>query len=113
MISPDEANLGVKAIYVWAGLLVPTIAILYFFYPEVSPSPESGMALADDFRRMAEHTSSWTSFTSEASPLGSSSRRKRPPMPPVERTSRSFTTPRTPTGTLRSTGCWSKGKGQM
>ena len=36
MISPDSANLGVKAIYVWAGLLVPVIIILYFFYPEVS-----------------------------------------------------------------------------
>ena len=36
MISPDKANLGVKAIFVWAGLLVPTIALLYFFYPEVS-----------------------------------------------------------------------------
>jgi hypothetical protein len=34
-------------------------------------------------------------------------------MPPVERTSRSSTTPRTPTGTLRSTGCGLKGKGQM
>lgn len=36
MISEDAANLGVKAIYIWAGLLVPTVAILYFFYPEVS-----------------------------------------------------------------------------
>jgi hypothetical protein len=34
MISPDAANLGVKATYVWAGLLVPTVLILYFFYPE-------------------------------------------------------------------------------
>ncbi|KAJ2983001.1 hypothetical protein NQ176_g1015 [Zarea fungicola] len=34
MISPDEANLGVKAIYVWAGFLLPTIIILYIFYPE-------------------------------------------------------------------------------
>lgn len=36
MISPDAANLGVKAIYMWAALLVPTIAVLYFYYPEVS-----------------------------------------------------------------------------
>ncbi|ATY58282.1 MFS alpha-glucoside transporter [Cordyceps militaris] len=34
MISPDEANLGVKAIYVWAGVLVPTIIVLYIYYPE-------------------------------------------------------------------------------
>ena len=35
MISPDAANMGIKAIYIWAGLLVPTTIILYFFYPEV------------------------------------------------------------------------------
>ncbi|KAL3965649.1 hypothetical protein ACCO45_002653 [Purpureocillium lilacinum] len=34
MISPDAANLGVKAVYVWAGLLVPTVALLYLYYPE-------------------------------------------------------------------------------
>ncbi|KAK3679732.1 hypothetical protein LTR78_000108 [Recurvomyces mirabilis] len=34
MISPDAANLGVKAVYVWAGLLVPTTIILWLFYPE-------------------------------------------------------------------------------
>ena len=38
MISPDAANLGIKAIYVWAGLLVPTTVLLYFFYPEVRPT---------------------------------------------------------------------------
>ncbi len=36
MISPDAGNMGVKAIYVWAGMLVPTVAILYIYYPEVS-----------------------------------------------------------------------------
>lgn len=36
MISPDAANLGVKAVYVWAGLLVPTTALLWFFLPEVT-----------------------------------------------------------------------------
>jgi hypothetical protein len=36
MISPDAGNMGVKAIYVWAGLLVPTVVLLYIFYPEVS-----------------------------------------------------------------------------
>lgn len=35
MISPDAGDLGVKAIYVWAGLLVPTVIILWLFYPEV------------------------------------------------------------------------------
>ncbi|KAI5360129.1 Putative major facilitator, sugar transporter, major facilitator superfamily [Septoria linicola] len=34
MISPDAANLGVKAVYVWAGLLVPTTILLWMFYPE-------------------------------------------------------------------------------
>ncbi|CAK1367616.1 uncharacterized protein RHO25_013134 [Cercospora beticola] len=34
MISPDYANLGVKAIYVWAGLLVPTTLLLWMYYPE-------------------------------------------------------------------------------
>lgn len=36
MISADAGDLGVKALYVWAGMLVPTVAILYFFYPETS-----------------------------------------------------------------------------
>ncbi|WVW84371.1 hypothetical protein I302_106405 [Kwoniella bestiolae CBS 10118] len=34
MISPDSGNMGVKAIYVWAGMLVPTVVLLYLFYPE-------------------------------------------------------------------------------
>ncbi|KAH7259409.1 major facilitator superfamily domain-containing protein [Fusarium redolens] len=34
MISPDAGNLGVKAVFVWAGLLVPTTILLWFFYPE-------------------------------------------------------------------------------
>jgi hypothetical protein len=36
IISPDAANLGLKAIYIWAGLLVPTTVLLYLYYPEVS-----------------------------------------------------------------------------
>jgi hypothetical protein len=36
MISPDAANMGVKASYVFAGLLVPVTILVYFFYPEVS-----------------------------------------------------------------------------
>ena len=43
MISPDAGDLGVKAVYVWAGLLIPTTVLLYVYYPEVSrpcaPSP--------------------------------------------------------------------------
>jgi MFS transporter, SP family, general alpha glucoside:H+ symporter len=34
MISPDAGNMGVKAIYVWAGLLVPTTILLWLYYPE-------------------------------------------------------------------------------
>jgi len=37
MISPDAANMGVKAIYIWAAMLVPTTVLLWLFYPEVSP----------------------------------------------------------------------------
>jgi SP family general alpha glucoside:H+ symporter-like MFS transporter len=35
MISPDAGNMGVKAVYVWAGLLVPTTILLWLYYPEV------------------------------------------------------------------------------
>lgn len=35
MISPDAGNMGVKAVYVWAGLLIPTTVILWLYYPEV------------------------------------------------------------------------------
>jgi hypothetical protein len=35
LISPTAANLGVKTAYLFAGLLVPTFAGIYFFYPEV------------------------------------------------------------------------------
>ncbi|KAH7137003.1 general substrate transporter [Dactylonectria estremocensis] len=34
MISPDAGNMGVKAVYVWAGLLIPTTVLLYLYYPE-------------------------------------------------------------------------------
>jgi SP family general alpha glucoside:H+ symporter-like MFS transporter len=36
MISPDAGNMGVKAVYVWAGLLIPTTILLWMYYPEVS-----------------------------------------------------------------------------
>ena len=35
MISPDAANMGVKAVYVCAGLLIPTTVLLYLYHPEV------------------------------------------------------------------------------
>lgn len=35
MISPDAGNMGVKAVYVWAGLLIPTTVLLWAYYPEV------------------------------------------------------------------------------
>ncbi|KAI4778085.1 MFS general substrate transporter [Aureobasidium sp. EXF-3400] len=34
IISPDAANLGIKAVYVWAGLLVPFTILLWLYYPE-------------------------------------------------------------------------------
>ncbi len=50
MISPDAANLGVKAVYVWAGLLVPTVALLYLYYPEVSDSDTESLSAADNLQ---------------------------------------------------------------
>jgi len=41
MISPDAANLGIKAVYVWAGLLVPFTILLWLYYPEVSQHTNS------------------------------------------------------------------------
>jgi SP family general alpha glucoside:H+ symporter-like MFS transporter len=46
MISPDAAHLGVVAIYLWAGLLVPTIVILNFFYSEARSFASYFIALA-------------------------------------------------------------------
>ncbi|OQV00276.1 hypothetical protein CLAIMM_05794 [Cladophialophora immunda] len=34
MISPDAGDMGVKAVYVWAGLLIPTTILLWLYYPE-------------------------------------------------------------------------------
>lgn len=44
LISPDSADLGVKAAYIFAGFLVPLTVAIYFYYPEVcderaSPAP--------------------------------------------------------------------------
>jgi hypothetical protein len=38
IINPDAGNLGIKATYIFAGLLVPTIAGIWYLYPEVSAS---------------------------------------------------------------------------
>lgn len=35
MISPDKANLGVRASFVFAGQVVLVLLLVYFFYPEV------------------------------------------------------------------------------
>jgi hypothetical protein len=45
MISPDAANLGLRAIYIWAGLLVPTTVLLYLYYPEVRSKSALGVKL--------------------------------------------------------------------
>jgi hypothetical protein len=91
MISEDAANLGVKAIYVWAGLLVPTVVILYFFYPEVSRPGilRAFLSLIVDLVRRCrpadELTTSWTSFTNVVSRLVISKRPKRLPSSLVPR----------------------------
>jgi len=63
MISPDAANLGLKAIYIWAGLLVPTTVLLYLYYPEVSTEYTERLDLT--LRPTVDHTKSLTSFMSE------------------------------------------------
>jgi SP family general alpha glucoside:H+ symporter-like MFS transporter len=69
MISPDAANLGLKAIYIWAGLLVPTTVLLYLYYPEVSPNFTLRLNLTR--RRTVDHTKSLSTF---ACPFNHSSR---------------------------------------
>jgi len=63
MISPDAANLGLKAIYIWAGLLVPTTVLLYLYYPEVSSEYTERPTLT--LRPTVDHTKSLTSSMSE------------------------------------------------
>jgi hypothetical protein len=84
MISPDAGNMGVKAIYVWCGMLAPTVAILYFFYPEVSRTTLGESDRGNDClprtvsaRLPVELTGSLTSSTSEAFPLATSRRPRR------------------------------------
>ena len=77
MVSPDYANLGVKAIYVWAGLLVPTTLLLWMYYPEVSICMLfhcSYVGANEMCRPKDEHIGSWTSCTNARFPLGSSRR---------------------------------------
>lgn len=88
MISPDAANLGVKAVYVWAGLLVPTTALLWFFYPEVKSRGSYDLAgpLTDIIGRPKDALiGSWTSCTSATFPPGSSRRPKLCPRAPDRR----------------------------
>ena len=72
MISPDSGNMGVKAVYVWAGLLVPTTILLWLYYPEVSRLWIPVQLVLTPLRPTAEPTGSLTSFMSERSQLGSS-----------------------------------------
>lgn len=73
MISPDAANLGVKAVYVWAGLLVPTVVILWAFYPEVRGFPRGLLyMMLTVHRRTAGHTGNLTSFMRERFQRGDS-----------------------------------------
>lgn len=72
MISPDAGNMGVKAVYVWAGLLIPTTILLWLYYPEVRRLFFPSTTLTDISRPTAEPTWSLTSFMSGRSPLGSS-----------------------------------------
>jgi hypothetical protein len=74
MISPDAANLGLKAIYIWAGLLVPTTVLLYLYYPEVCPDCTTRLFLT--CRRTVDHTKSSTSSMRERYPLGDSKTRR-------------------------------------
>lgn len=79
MISPDEANLGVKAIYVWAGFLLPTIIILYIFYPEVfcyHSFHRIGFLTKYHPRHSDEHISNLMSFMSEESQHGDSAEQR-------------------------------------
>lgn len=39
MLSPDQGNLGVRAAFVFAALIVPLGVLTYFFYPEVRYGP--------------------------------------------------------------------------
>ena len=72
MISPDAANLGVKAVYVWAGLLVPTVVLLWLFYPEVRRFARPSCTLLTLYRRTAARTGNSTSFTRGRSQHGNS-----------------------------------------
>lgn len=73
MISPDAGNMGVKAVYVWAGLLIPTTVILWLYYPEVSVLNTNVEMMANEVtRRMGALTSSSMNCMSARSQLGSS-----------------------------------------
>lgn len=73
MISPDAGNMGVKAVYVWAGLLIPTTVILWLYYPEVKHFAYFLiMSCNNKSRLMAEPTSNSMSSTNARSQHGSS-----------------------------------------
>lgn len=73
MISPDAGNMGVKAVYVWAGLLIPTTVILWMYYPEVKHfACFLIMSCNNKSRLMAELTSNLTSSMNARFQHGSS-----------------------------------------
>lgn len=78
MISPDAANLGIKAVYVWAGLLVPFTILLWLYYPEVSLSKPHVDHQLTQSRPTVVHTGNSTNCTSARFLLGSS--RAPPPL---------------------------------
>jgi hypothetical protein len=84
MISPDAANLGLKAIYIWAGLLVPTTVLLYLYYPEVCPDCTVRILLT--CRRTVDHIKSSTSSMSERYQHGDSKTRGPNQTSPATRT---------------------------
>jgi len=71
--------MGVKAIYIWAAMLVPTTVLLWLFYPEVSSQSLLSWYPSLRFRHMVEHTGKSTSFMSAGSLLGDSRALKRWP----------------------------------
>lgn len=89
MISPDAGNLGVKAVYVWAGLLVPTVIILWLFYPEVRYFTRLTCSQLTCNRHTDVLIGNLTSFTSGRFRRGNSRILKHSPSGMVRRTGRS------------------------
>lgn len=50
MLSPDAANLGVRAAFIFASLVVPVFIVVFFFYPEVSQRPQDHVERIDNLQ---------------------------------------------------------------